>query len=135
MIGLASLRYILSYLNTSYVRNVEAKICAMVCLSCQPYLGMDLHIIRHQMVQYRQDSTMPTERPPQCRAHISSETPAFMSLAEKYGEADMRIGNPSSQEEQTIEQEYKTYVTATLSSLTTNLVKFWEVSICNNHWD
>jgi hypothetical protein len=58
---------------------------------------------------------------------VPSATPAYMSLAEKYGMTDMLIADPSNVEERTIEQEYQAYITAPLSPPTTDILKFWEV--------
>jgi len=88
------------------------------------------------MVLYRENipgaanSTAGQRRTSTAAAASSSRTntaPAFMSLAEKYGMADMQIGETSDVEQQTVEQEFQSYITAALSSSATNLVKFWEV--------
>jgi hypothetical protein len=55
--------------------------------------------------------------------------PAFMSLAERYGLPDMGF-DAEDTDEQTVEQEYQSYVTASLSRKGTDILKFWEVSYC-----
>jgi hypothetical protein len=54
------------------------------------------------------------------------ETERFMSLAAQYGLDDMDIGE-SGANEQTIDQEYRAYITAPLSPKTINILRFWEV--------
>jgi len=76
------------------------------------------------MLEYRENATTEEAQP----KASSSAAPKFMSLAEQYGMRDeMEIGS-SGTDEQTIEQEYDSYVTAVLSPKTVDILKFWEVS-------
>lgn len=59
-------------------------------------------------------------------AGTTEDLPKYMSLARKYGMADMEIGQ-SSKTAQTIEQEYQAYITAPLSR-NVDILKFWEAS-------
>ena len=59
---------------------------------------------------------------------VSNQVPLIQSLAERYGlGADMNFTGPQNPHDQTIEQEYQSYVTAPLSADGTNTLKFWEV--------
>ena len=51
----------------------------------------------------------------------------YMEITAKYGLDDIQI-RESAQEEQTIEQEYWSYTTVSLSLKNINILKFWEVS-------
>jgi len=58
----------------------------------------------------------------------SNQIPAYTSLAQQYGlPDDMYFATPDSLEEQTVEEEYRSYVTASISPPGTNILKFWEV--------
>jgi hypothetical protein len=58
----------------------------------------------------------------------SNQAPQYRSLAERYGlGAEMNFASPESRHDQTIEQEYQSFVTAPLSAAGTNTLKFWEV--------
>lgn len=57
----------------------------------------------------------------------------YETLGEQYGLEDMDIFAPSDQQDQTIEQEYQSYVTERLSSAGTSTIKFWEVSSTRLH--
>ena len=50
-----------------------------------------------------------------------------MSLAEQYGLDDMEFGASEDVETQTVEQEYQAYITASISVLGTDMLKFSEV--------
>ena len=56
---------------------------------------------------------------------------AFMSLTERYGLPDMGFADAEDTDEQTVEQEYQSYVTASLSRKGADILKFWEVSYSN----
>ena len=58
---------------------------------------------------------------------IRDERPAYANLADQYGVTNMQFATPESVEEQTIEQEFQSFVTAPLSPRGTNTLKFWEV--------
>jgi hypothetical protein len=61
------------------------------------------------------------------------QLPTFYSLAEEYGlPDDMHFATPANVDEQTIEQEFQSYVTAQPSPLGTNILKFWEVRNLHN---
>jgi hypothetical protein len=52
----------------------------------------------------------------------------YMSLAAQYGLGDeMQIGSTTAHHQATIEQEYLSYITAPLSSVSMDIIKFWEV--------
>lgn len=55
--------------------------------------------------------------------------PGYMTLAQQYGLDDMEIGDAEAHHQATVEDEYRSYITAPLSSRTTDIIKFWEVSI------
>jgi hypothetical protein len=58
----------------------------------------------------------------------SNQIPAYTSLAQQCGLLDdMYFATPDSLEEQTVEEEYRSYVTASISPPGTNILKFWEV--------
>jgi hypothetical protein len=57
----------------------------------------------------------------------STTIPAYASLAEQYRLTDMQFGTPEDVDEQTLEQEYQSYITAALSKQGTDMLKFWEV--------
>ena len=57
---------------------------------------------------------------------------AYTSLAETYGLDDMYFSTPDSVEEQLPEQEYQAYVTAPLSLVGADTLRFWEV--CDLWW-
>ena len=63
---------------------------------------------------------------------IRDEHPAYINLADQYGVMDMQFATPESVEEQTIEQEFQSFVTAPLSPRGTNTLKFWEVRHCQS---
>jgi hypothetical protein len=82
-----------------------------------------------KMLEYRENAT--TGMAPSASGGSSAATatavPQYMSLAEQYGIGDeMEIGG-SDGVDQTIEQEYQSYVTAALSPKTIDIIKFWEV--------
>jgi hypothetical protein len=90
------------------------------------------HRIPYKMIEYREREivTAPEEEqsiPPTVPG--TREMPAYMSLAVQYGitDDDMDIGHFSAQE-QTIEQEFQSYITAPLSPKNIDIIKFWEVS-------
>ncbi|KIM78715.1 hypothetical protein PILCRDRAFT_56284, partial [Piloderma croceum F 1598] len=59
----------------------------------------------------------------------SHQTSALDSLMQHYGLVDeMDIANRENHDEQTLEQEYQSYITAPLSPRGTNTLKFWESS-------
>ena len=58
---------------------------------------------------------------------VCDERPAYTNLADQYGVMDMQFATSKSVEEQTIEQEFQSFVTAPLSPRGTNTLKFWEV--------
>ena len=58
---------------------------------------------------------------------VRDEHPAYTNLADQYGVTDMQFATPESVEEQTIEQEFQSFVTVPLSLRRTNMLKFWEV--------
>jgi uncharacterized protein Usg len=61
----------------------------------------------------------------------SNQASALDSLMRDYGLAnEMDIADHKNPNEQTIEQEYQTYVVVPLSPKRTNTLKFWEV--CGN---
>ena len=57
----------------------------------------------------------------------STAIPAYAYLAEQYRLTDMQFGTPEDVDEQTLEQEYQSYVTAAPSKQGTDMLKFWEV--------
>lgn len=58
----------------------------------------------------------------------SNQAPQYRSLAERYGlGAEMNFVSVESRHDQTIDQEYQSFVTAQLSAAGTNTLKFWEV--------
>jgi hypothetical protein len=58
--------------------------------------------------------------------------PKYMALAAQYGlNDDMNIGD-SSENEQTVEQEYQAYITAQCSLKSIDILKFWEVGCDTN---
>ena len=66
-----------------------------------------------------------------CDLIQSNQASALDSLMRDYGLAnEMDIADHENPNEQTIEQEYQTYVVAPLSPKGTNTLKFWEV--CGN---
>jgi hypothetical protein len=93
------------------------------------------------MLKYREKAHIPNE------VSYFSETlpsakdvPAYMSLAAQYGiDNDMDFGNSGQDEQQTIDQEYQAYVTASCSPKGTDILKFWEVGVsyimCSNITD
>jgi hypothetical protein len=82
------------------------------------------------MIEYRERAVGPEEQPPPGLQPGGSAVnlPSY-SLAEQYGltDDDMDIGSPGINE-QTVEQEYQAYITASLSPKTIDIVKFWEAS-------
>jgi hypothetical protein len=107
-----------------YIEDAKAKILETV--SCSRHSESDVLIWVVKMLEYRENAATEEEQPPKA---LSSAAPQFMSLAEQYGLGDeMEIGSGTGTEEQTIEQEYDSYVTAALSAKTTDILKFWEVS-------
>ena len=82
-----------------------------------------------KMLEYRENATTGEEQLA-APSGGSLATPQYMSLAEQYGiGVEMEIGG-SGAGDQTIEQEYQSYVTAALSLKTIDILKFWEV--CHN---
>jgi hypothetical protein len=80
------------------------------------------------MREYREKAG--TETPFEPPPTVTEERPRFMMLAQRYGLSDdMNIGG-SNETEQTLEQEYQAYVTATRSAV--DILKFWEVMILFN---
>jgi hypothetical protein len=80
-----------------------------------------------KMLEYRENATTEEEQPKAPSA--SSVAPHFMSLSEQYGlEDEMEIGGTSDTGDQTVEQEFESYITAALSLKTVDILKFWEVS-------
>jgi hypothetical protein len=53
--------------------------------------------------------------------------PAYGGLAERYGLEDMSFQDDAYKRDQSVEQEYQGYVTAVLSPMSINILKFWEV--------
>ncbi|KIM83096.1 hypothetical protein PILCRDRAFT_69854, partial [Piloderma croceum F 1598] len=54
---------------------------------------------------------------------------AFQSLAQRYGlGTDMNFASPNSSDDQSIDQEYQSFITAPFSAQGTNTLKFWESS-------
>jgi hypothetical protein len=83
------------------------------------------------MLEYREQKrkdAAASSAPPPPVAPRPKRAPAFMSLAERYGLSDMDFADTEDTEEQTVEQEYQSYVTASLSPKGTNIVTFWEAS-------
>jgi hypothetical protein len=78
------------------------------------------------MTEYRQQSIAEEDvAVPACTA--TQEMPAYMTLAAQYGiEDEMDVGDNVNN--QTVEQEYQSYITAPHSPNNVNIVKFWEVS-------
>ena len=86
------------------------------------------------MVEYRKKATTKNdvEEPPTPDDNVTSDVgevrEAYMELAAQYELYDMIIGDPGDDPQQTVEEEYRAYVTAPLSKLPS--LKFWEV--CGN---
>jgi hypothetical protein len=79
------------------------------------------------MREYRENSTEAATANEQPAPENSQ--PGYMSLAAQYGLGDeMEIGGSTSLQE-TIEQEFSSYTTASLSSSSVDIIKFWEVSL------
>jgi hypothetical protein len=105
-----------------YIEDAKEKILETV--SCLHHSESEVLIWVEKMLEYRENATTEEEQP----KASSSAAPQFMSLAEQYGMGDeMEIGS-SGTDEQTIEQEYDSYVTAALSAKTVDILKFWDVS-------
>jgi hypothetical protein len=81
------------------------------------------------MIEYRDRAKARTPVPTIVTPVESTAAPAYTHLARKYGLADMRLGASRDIEAQTLEQEYRSYVTAPLSVEGTDMLRFWEV--CN----
>src|SRR6266581_3482097 len=83
------------------------------------------------MVEYRKKATTKNdvEEPPIPDDNASSDVgevrEAYMELAAQYELYDMIIGDLGDNPQQTVEEEYRAYVTAPLSKLPS--LKFWEV--------
>ena len=112
----------------AYIVDAETKIQQMVTLcSIMIEVSHDDANDCYKMLEYREDTA--TEEVAPSTSKESSEIPRYMSLAAKYGIRDeMDIGSSSSTSDQTIEQEYQSYITAALSPKTIDIIKFWEVS-------
>ena len=63
----------------------------------------------------------------QSQATATSSTPAYASLAEQYGLADMMFQEPASDDDQSIEQGYQSYTGEPVSPMSTDPIKYWEV--------
>ena len=83
------------------------------------------------MVEYCKKATTKNdvEEPPTPDDNATSDVgevrEAYMELAAQYELYDMIIGDPGDNPQQTVEEEYRAYVTAPLSKLPS--LKFWEV--------
>jgi hypothetical protein len=64
--------------------------------------------------------------------HMHSTAPAYMDLANQYGLEDMDFEVADDEDEQTLEQEYQSYVTGKLSKPGTNILGYWGVSDSDN---
>jgi hypothetical protein len=124
--------WIQNHWEQKYIVDAEAKIQKTV--SCLLFRNQEMLIWVVKMLEYRKNATVATTGKEQSAAPSasgeSSTAPQYMSLGDQYGLGDeMEIGG-SGTDDQTIEQEYQSYVTAALSPKTINILKFWEVS-CN----
>ena len=84
----------------------------------------------HQMREYRERDAQNHDEAPSVDATPprTAALPGYMSLAKHYGLTDMALGG-SRRNEQSLSQEYQAYVTAALSPIEVDILKFWEVSI------
>lgn len=80
------------------------------------------------MLEYRQRAPNAEPSIPEGPAHPGDQEDPFMTLASQYGLAvEMTIG-ASVSNEQTVDEEYRAYVTTQCSPPMTNTVQFWGVS-------
>ena len=79
------------------------------------------------MIEYR-ERVVDTEGAPVSKSPATGEMPVYMMLAVQYGISDDMDIRSSSTHEQTIEQEYQSYITAPLAAKNIDIIKFWEVS-------
>jgi hypothetical protein len=87
-----------------------------------------------QMSEYHRKLTTDRDDVPPSRRKSTGVAPRYMELSSKYGlPSDLDIRNLGPKE-QTVEQEYQAYVTSPCSEKTTDVLKFWEVSITHSAW-
>jgi hypothetical protein len=92
---------------------------------CLIYMGCKMIEYCEQAAAYEEDPS-PSVQP----GGIDTRLPLYMSLAGKYGLDDndnMDIGKHTATE-QTVKQEYQSYITSLLSPKKTDIIKFWEAS-------
>jgi hypothetical protein len=58
---------------------------------------------------------------------------AYASLAEQYGLGDMMFHTPANADDQSVEQEYQSYVGEPICPMATDPIKYWEV--CSVTWE
>ena len=81
-----------------------------------------------KMGEYRERANAAAQPPPIPVAQGSSNVPAFMNLAAQYGLEDDNLGfGNNNTSDQTLEQEYQTYIIAPVSNSDCSHVKYWEV--------
>ena len=118
--------WIRKHWDQNYISQAEEQIRQTVSLSIS-ILGSRNVSFLDKMREYRGKMSSVTGEPTQTSdLPATKDAPQYMSLAAQYGIADdMEIGE-SSEDTQTIEQEYQAYITATLSK-NVDILKFWEV--------
>lgn len=118
-----------------FLDDAETKVKQLVCLFLYFYLFKQHALTGCKMMKYRERAAGPEEQPPpDLQPEGSTPNLPTYSLAEQYGltDDDMDIGGPG-ENEQTVEQEYQAYITATLSPKSIDILKFWEASNKTGH--
>jgi hypothetical protein len=78
------------------------------------------------MIEYRDNVITAVETD---QSNAGNSAPGYMTLAQQYGLDDMEIGDVGAHRQATVEEEYRSYITAPLSPKSMDIIKFWEVSI------
>jgi hypothetical protein len=120
--------WIQKHCDEEYVKDAEAKIWETVSclhgLESQKLRSSDVLIWIVKMLKYHENATTEQSATPSASGLSAAQAPQYMSLAEQYGFRDeMEIGSTGTSD-QTIEQEYQSYITAALSPKTIDILKF-----------
>jgi hypothetical protein len=113
--------------DTEYVRDAKAKVIETVS-SWKSAMNTLSHYSLKMSEYHRKLNGARNDVPPS-RRQSTGVVLIYMELSSKYGlPSDLEIRNLGPKE-QTVEQEYKAYVTAPCSEKGTDILKFWEVSV------
>ena len=118
--------------STKYVEDAEQKIKAIVShvnsLSIAQYINYASQLVEYQEWA-RAERNIVGSSPTAPNPVQSNQVPAYFTLAEDYGLPQDMYFATSNNSDQTVEEEFSSYVSGSLSLQGTNMLKFWEVRI------